>query len=228
MKEKTMIQCAKSLMTSFKIRSNVIYKGARFNKRNQLPGESAEKYIVELYTRARNCNYGEFTSEMIRDRLVIGIRDKTLSEKLQLDPGLTLEQAKKLVCQREAVHEQQQALKKHPEALDEDFTGLTMSTTMNEIRGNQGRKQRHQRHQKLCSRYGRGQHPWERCPARDAECYKCHKKGHFSSQCLSKRVATCKFGHHIRECSIYSTLRVATVLANNAYFTTACTLYTNN
>ena len=142
---------------------------------------------MELYTLARNCNYGEFTSEMIRDRLVTGIRDKTLSEKLQLDPGLTLEQAKKLVCRREAVHEQQQALNKHLEALDEDFTGLTTSTTMNEIRGNQGRKQRHQ---KWCSRCGQGQHPWERCPARDAECYKSHKKGHFSSQCLTKRVAT--------------------------------------
>ena len=117
-----------------RIRSNVIYERARFNKRNQLPSESAEKYIMELYTLARLCNYGEFTSEMIRDRLVIGISHKTLSEKLQLDPGLTLEQAKKLVCQREAVHEQHQALKKHPEALDEDFTGLTTSTTMNEIR----------------------------------------------------------------------------------------------
>ena len=58
---------------------------------------------------------------------------------------------------------------------------------MNEIRGNQGRKQRHQ---KLCSRCRRGQNPWERCPERDAECYKCQKKGHFCSQCLTKRVAT--------------------------------------
>lgn len=94
----------------FKVRSNVIYERARFNKRNQLPGESAEKYIVELYTLSRNCNYGDLTSEMIRDRLVIGIRDKALSEKLQLDPSLSLDLAKKLIRQREAVQEQQLAL----------------------------------------------------------------------------------------------------------------------
>ena len=47
---------------------------------------------------------------MIRDRLVVGILDKSLSERLQLDPDLTLEKAKKMVCQREAIQEQQQVL----------------------------------------------------------------------------------------------------------------------
>ena len=44
--------------------------------------------------------------EMLRDRLVIGIKDKELSEKLQLNVGLTLEIAKKKIRQKEAVHEQ--------------------------------------------------------------------------------------------------------------------------
>ena len=38
--------------------------------------------------------------EMIRDRLVVGIRDCSLSVKLQLDPSLTLETAKKSIRQR--------------------------------------------------------------------------------------------------------------------------------
>ena len=48
---------------------------------------------------------------MIRDRIVVGIRDSALSERLQLDPDLTLEKAKTLVRQREAVHEQQAILR---------------------------------------------------------------------------------------------------------------------
>ena len=48
---------------------------------------------------------------MIRDRLVVGIRDKAISEILQLEAGLTLERAKVMLRQREAVHEQQQVLK---------------------------------------------------------------------------------------------------------------------
>ena len=42
---------------------------------------------------------------MIRGRLVVGIRDKALSEKLQLHPELTLEQAKIMICQKVAIHE---------------------------------------------------------------------------------------------------------------------------
>ena len=51
--------------------------------------------------------------EMIRDWLVVGIRDSSLSEKLQLDPALTLEKAKKAIRQSETVHKQQKMLKRN-------------------------------------------------------------------------------------------------------------------
>ena len=79
----------------FKVRRNIIFERARFNRRNQLEGESAEQYIMELYKLAENCNYGDMKTEMIRDRLVVGIRDTVLSRHLQLDADLTLETAKK-------------------------------------------------------------------------------------------------------------------------------------
>ena len=91
----------------FIIRRNVIFEHACFNHRNQLEGESAEKYIMELYALAENCNYGDMKKEMIRNRLIVGIRDTTLSQKLQLDADLTLEKAKRNIRQREAVSEQQ-------------------------------------------------------------------------------------------------------------------------
>jgi hypothetical protein len=43
---------------------------------------------------------------MLWDRLVVGIRDKELSEKLQMDAALTLECAKKKIRQKEAAKEQ--------------------------------------------------------------------------------------------------------------------------
>ena len=42
----------------FKVRKNTIFERARFNKRNQLEGESAESYITALYELAENCDYG--------------------------------------------------------------------------------------------------------------------------------------------------------------------------
>ena len=43
--------------------------------------------------------------ELVRDRLVVGIRDHALSEHLQMEAELTLDKAKRLIRQREAVKE---------------------------------------------------------------------------------------------------------------------------
>jgi hypothetical protein len=45
--------------------------------------------------------------QLIRDLIVVGIRDDKLSEKMQLDPDLTLEKAISLARQSEAVKKQQ-------------------------------------------------------------------------------------------------------------------------
>ena len=81
----------------FKVRVNQTLERAKFNNRSQKEGETADEYITALYSLAETCNYKELKEEMICDRLVVGIRDRTLSEKLQLDAGLTLESAKKKI-----------------------------------------------------------------------------------------------------------------------------------
>ena len=48
---------------------------------------------------------------MIRDRLVVGIRDGAFSERLKLNANLTLDKAKLAIRQKEAVHKQQDFLK---------------------------------------------------------------------------------------------------------------------
>ena len=54
----------------------------------------AEQYIAALYNLADNCSFHKFKEEMIRDRLVAGIRDGALSERLQTDENLALKKAK--------------------------------------------------------------------------------------------------------------------------------------
>ena len=61
----------------------MIFERARFNLRNQREGESVEQYITALYQLIETCNYKQLTDEMLRDRLVVGIRDTALSERLQ-------------------------------------------------------------------------------------------------------------------------------------------------
>jgi hypothetical protein len=95
----------------FKVRRNVIFERVRFNNRNQKEGESIEQYLTALYALVETCEYGPLTEEMLRDRLVVRIRDRNLSERLQTFPDLTHEKAKRETRQRAAVKEQHQELK---------------------------------------------------------------------------------------------------------------------
>ena len=47
--------------------------------RTQQPGESAEQFIIALYTLSEWCEYRDMREQLIRDRLVVGILDSTLS-----------------------------------------------------------------------------------------------------------------------------------------------------
>ena len=111
----------------FQVRKNVIFERARFNRRHQLQDETSEQYITALYHLVENCAYGDLKDEMICNRVVVGIRDTTLSERLQMDADLTLDKAKKSVRQREAVHEQQEIL--NPELSTNHLQHWTLCST---------------------------------------------------------------------------------------------------
>ena len=182
----------------FKVTRNVIFERARFNRRVQLEGESAEQFIVELYNLVEFCNYGELASEMIRDRLVVGIRDRHLSERLQLDSELTLEKAKRAIRQSGAVQGQQHELKG---ATTEPSSSLDkLQANYKKTQNSHGAPRRLQletgkkgrqpnNSSKPCTRCGRGPHARDKCPAKDAVCHRCKRKGHFMSCCLTKSVS---------------------------------------
>ena len=91
----------------FRKRRNVIYDRAKFNSRSQQEGESVEDFIYHV----NKCAYCQLRDEMVRDRIVVGIRDAKLSQKLQMDPDLTLEKATKLIRESEAIKLQQTAIR---------------------------------------------------------------------------------------------------------------------
>ena len=68
-------------------KKNIIHERALFHMRNQGQGESVEAFVHTIHEVAEHCKFKD-KSEQIRDRLVIGILDKELSERLQLQPDL--------------------------------------------------------------------------------------------------------------------------------------------
>ena len=59
----------------FVTRRNVIFERAKFNQRQQEVGESADSFHTALHCLAEYCGYGALHDEMVRDRLVVGLRE---------------------------------------------------------------------------------------------------------------------------------------------------------
>lgn len=65
---------------------NVIFERAKFNQRKQEEGETADSFITALHVLTEYCDYGALHDDLIRDRIVVGLRDRKLSESCNLIP----------------------------------------------------------------------------------------------------------------------------------------------
>ena len=145
---------------------NVIIEHAKFNKCSQLPDEPVKQFIASLYNLAADCNFGELKDEPIRDRIVFRIRNASLSERLQMDLELTLEKAKTVIRQREAVREQQVTIKGDRLETSQFLEAVGQKNQKGT------KKQTSTPPQKRCTRCGKDQHPHNVYPAKEATCRK--------------------------------------------------------
>ena len=86
----------------FGVRRNLVIERAKFNHCTQQPGESVDVFIQDLFTLAEHCDYSVLREQLIRDRIVVGVIDDALSDRLQAQADLTLDQSVQLSRQAEA------------------------------------------------------------------------------------------------------------------------------
>ena len=86
--------------------------------RMQRNGEPVDNFITDLFILAEHCEFGDLHDELIRDRIVVGLSDRSLSERLQLEADLTLEKAMTQARQKELVHQQQGILRQKYDSFD--------------------------------------------------------------------------------------------------------------
>ena len=58
--------------------------------------DAVDSFIQDLYKLANECEFGGLKEELIRDRVVVGVRDDTLYNELQSKANLTLDLAKQI------------------------------------------------------------------------------------------------------------------------------------
>ncbi|UYV82749.1 K02A2.6-like [Cordylochernes scorpioides] len=182
----------KAFDSHFCVRKNIIYERAKFNSRIQEDREPVDEFITSLYKLADSCEFEGLHEQLIRDRIVVGVRDKALSERMQLDSELTLEKAVKMVRQQEAVRQQQV-----------DLQRPSTSQKVNQVKFNskkQSPKQQQQPSKKKeksaktrsrCPKCGGFIHrEGQACRAEGQRCNLCSKTGHFANCCPDKQAKT--------------------------------------
>ena len=62
--------------------ASVVYETFHFSKRNQEEGETIDAYVSSSRKLAKTCNFKTNEERMLRDRIVLGVRDDTVRQKL--------------------------------------------------------------------------------------------------------------------------------------------------
>ena len=74
-------------------RKNTVYERYLFFSRGQESGEPIDKYATVLRNMADSCEFKDLKDSLIRDRIVFGIADNNVRERLVRVPDLTLNKA---------------------------------------------------------------------------------------------------------------------------------------
>lgn len=61
---------------------NVTYERHKFFLREQKPDEKIDSYVTELRDLSSTCNFGDLTDSLIRDRVILGIKDLAIKDRL--------------------------------------------------------------------------------------------------------------------------------------------------
>ena len=146
---------------------NVIYERFLFGTAVQEENEPVDGYISRLRKLASTCEYKSLESEMIRDRLVIGIRSEDTKKKLLSDSKLSLETAIDTCRANEVADNQISSMKAKAEG------------AVNRIMAKQSKdvsRQKNQHSMAAC-RYCGTQHQYGRdnCPSYGKKCSRCLK-----------------------------------------------------
>ncbi|CAC5398917.1 unnamed protein product [Mytilus coruscus] len=146
-----------------KSKPSSIVQRCKFNSRSRQPNESVSQFVAELRQISEHCDYKATLDDMLRDRLVCGIKEDRIQRRLLAEPGLTFKKAMEVATAMEMA-----AKNAHDKQVQEPKQ-VHKVTIRNEE----------------CYRCG-GSHNATDCKWKDANCYVCDKKGHLAKKCRNK------------------------------------------
>lgn len=192
---------------------NITYERYKFFTRNQKPNETYEDYIVELRDLSATCEFGSLTESLIKDRLVYGIQDIAVKDRLLRTKNLKLSTAAD-ICRTSQQTKQQieeicstsNSISSSSIELSEDSNVIdkinrkssswnqrqhhgNASTSSSRAVGTTSNEKRQTQNVKsnvnktFSCRKCGYNHQINKCPAFNRQCLRCNKYNHYASQC---------------------------------------------
>lgn len=161
---------------------NITYERYLFNSRKQNENESIDEYVTALRSLAENCDFGSLKESLIRDIMILGLKEDRLREILLRECDLKLENALNIARSSERARRQFEVIAHKKES--SDFSVNNISRKFKET----NKSDKTNKKSKGCWFCGQFHIFGDRtkCPAYGKTCDKCNKKNHFAKVCQMK------------------------------------------
>ena len=166
--------------------------------RKQDPSESADQYLQVLNNLSKDCNFKNVSAmqnrdDYIRDSFIAGLKSQSIRQRLLENKTLSLKEAFDQTRALELAQKQSESYllpvsgtvaAVSDETKSPDENKKTQSSTSEPNSASAATTNQHSKNPK-CYFCGNKRHPRNICPARESECGKCHKMGHYARACKS-------------------------------------------
>ena len=165
---------------------NPLLDRMRFFQRSQEIGEGFDDFLASVKEMKVACDFSvnqdcvsckKRDEEALRDKLVVGIRNSEVRQKLLATTALSLDDTVKIARAEEAA-----------KVTHDKLPGGSMAVTAVRAKSSYKKQQNFIKPgSKTCGKCGRLWHKdVAECPARNIECHECKKRGHFAKFCRNK------------------------------------------
>lgn len=175
-------------------KQNISVESHKFNTRVQSQGESFDAFLTDLRRLAANCDFGAMKDRLITDRIVSGIYERRIKDRLLREDKLDIKKAIDLCRAAEQADEHIRQLTDKTKTLEVDE--VKKSYKNKQERSGDKRKEFNQNasnknNQNLrtendrkikCNKCGYN-HPIRKCFAYGKQCKICEKFNHFANCC---------------------------------------------
>ncbi|UYV60475.1 K02A2.6-like [Cordylochernes scorpioides] len=175
----------------FSPKLNITIERFKFNQMKQKEDESFNDFLTRVKLQIANFKYAVMSDELLKDRIVVGIINNEIRERLLSEADLDLEKATQICIACENATNQM----KHVLSDSDKQVAVTKMNSKKWEDRKEPRKENttNQSHKIIenCRNCGRS-HKINQCPAYQKRCNKCKKLNHFANLCRSQNTNSYK------------------------------------